>query len=309
MRIAVTGGSGFIGSNLVDGLLGAGHDVVVIDTVPPLRSDVTFRDVDVLDLPGLVGATRGCEALFHLAAISDVNDAAAHPIECLETNVLGTARVWEACRRSDVGHAVLASTVWVYSAAPGTGEVDEDAAFDPAAAGHVYTGSKISSELVVRNYHELYGQHFSILRYGIPYGPRMREALVIPRFLRMALEGRPITVDGDGSQYRNYVYIDDLVDGHLRALGPAGRDGVFNLEGTEAVSIRSIVESIRDVLDRNIAVEFGDVRPGDYRGRPVSAARADRVLGWRATTTFAEGLRRYVEWYLAETAPVAAGEG
>jgi hypothetical protein len=101
----------------------------------------------------------------------------------------------------------LASTVWVYAGAIGPGPFDEETPFHLPGAGHIYTSSKIAAEMVVHNYHELYGQPYTILRYGIPYGPRMRDALVIPQFIRRALEGAPITINGDGSQFRNYVYV------------------------------------------------------------------------------------------------------
>jgi UDP-glucose 4-epimerase len=306
MRIAVTGGAGFIGSNLVDGLLDAGHEVVVLDVTPPHRGDVTFRRADIHDDHALVKGLRGCDVVFHLAAVSNVNHAAADPIGNFDLNVTGTARVWEAARRNDLERAVLASTVWVYAAAAGDGPDDEADEHSPMlldGTGHVYTSSKIAAEMVVQNYWQLYEQPFTILRYGIPYGPRMRPELVIPKFVQMALDGETITVHGDGSQYRNYVYIDDLVAGHVRALEvPETRNEVINLEGTEQVTVRHLVECIQQVLGRPVAVEFGSARPGDYEGRPVSTAKAERLLGWRANTPFLEGLRRYVDWFRGDEA-------
>jgi UDP-glucose 4-epimerase len=127
----------------------------------------------------------------------------------------------------------------------------------------------------------------------------MRAELVIPRFVRAALAGDMITVNGDGTQYRNYVYIDDLIDAHLLALGDDGVNQVFNLEGAEKITIRHLVETIGQVLGRSVAVEFGEPRPGDYGGREVSAAKAARILGWVPQVSFAEGLRRYIEDFQA----------
>jgi len=310
VRVAVTGGSGFIGSHLVDALVEAGHDVVVVDQRPPHRTDVTFERVDVTSLPGLVRAFRRCDALFHLAAVANVNEALAHPVETLDVNITGTGRVWEAARVNGVPRAVLASTVWVYAGAPpGDHPLTEDSPVELTATGHLYTSSKIAAELVVHNYLELYGQHFTILRYGIPYGPRMRDELVIPRFVRMALDSETIVISGDGRQYRNYVYIDDLVDAHLLALTAEGEDQVFNLEGPEPVSIRRITEALGGALGRRLAVEFGPARPGDYAGRSVSAAKAARVLGWSPTTRFDEGLRHYVDWYRLQLEDGLAASG
>jgi UDP-glucose 4-epimerase len=127
----------------------------------------------------------------------------------------------------------------------------------------------------------------------------MREALVIPQFVRKALDSETITIHGDGSQFRNYVYIEDLADAHAICLKDIGENGTFNLEGAEPVSIRRLTEAVQRALGRPIAVEFLSDRPGDFRGREVSAIKAAQVLGWRATTSFDEGLKRYVDWYRA----------
>jgi UDP-glucose 4-epimerase len=299
MRAAVTGGSGFIGSHLVDGLLEAGHTVVVLDTRPPHRPDVEFHALDITDQPALVRSLRAVDTVFHLAAVSNVNDAADHPVCTVDLNVTSTARVWEAARRAEVRRAVLASTVWVYGAAPGTGPADESTPLDPARTGHIYTASKIAAEMIAHNYAALYGQEFTILRYGIPFGPRMRAELVIPRFVRAAVAGETIVVHGDGTQHRNYLYIDDLIEGHLKAIDVVGANEVFNLEGPERITIRRIVETIGTVLGRGVAVEFGAPRPGDYAGRDVSNEKAARLLGWSPRVAFGDGMRRYVEDVIA----------
>jgi UDP-glucose 4-epimerase len=301
MRIAITGGSGFIGSHVVDRLTDAGHTLFVLDTRPPHRPDVTYRQVDLSDLGGLVQATRDIDVVFHLAAVSNVNDAYEHPVGTVRINVTGTVNVFEASRRNGVSRTVLASTVWVYAGAHGDSPLDEEAPFHLPSAGHIYTSSKIASELIAHNYNELYDTPFTILRYGIPFGPRMREQLVIPRFLRMALDGETITVHGDGSQFRNYVYVEDLADAHVLALSDAAENEVFNLEGAEPITIRRVTEAIRDTLGIPVTVEFGAARPGDYAGKEVSGDKVKQVLGWVPTTTFEDGMRRYVDWYRAET--------
>jgi UDP-glucose 4-epimerase len=301
MKVAVTGGSGFIGSHVVDRLVDAGHRVVVIDTKPPHRLDTVYRDVDVTDLTGLLRATSGCDAIFHLAAVSNVNDAMANPVATFEVNVSGTARVWEAARRNGVGRAFLASTVWVYSAADGEAVVDEDTPLGVIGTEHVYTASKVAAELVVTSFAELYGQPYTILRYGIPFGPRMRQELVIPRFVSSAQEGRPITIHGDGLQFRNYVYVEDLADAHVLALDERAGNETFNLEGPEPVSIRRVAEVVRSLVNPLLAIEFVPGRPGDYAGRQVSAEKASRVLGWEARTSFEEGMRRYTDWWMEES--------
>jgi UDP-glucose 4-epimerase len=124
----------------------------------------------------------------------------------------------------------------------------------------------------------------------------MRDELVIPRFVRAALAGEPVTINGDGTQFRNYVYVEDLAEAHVRALGDKAQNEVFNLEGTERVTLIDIVDALREILGE-VKVEFGPGRAGDFAGREVSAEKAERVLDWRATTPFFQGLRRYVDWY------------
>ena len=303
MKVAVTGGSGFIGTHVVDHLVAQGHQVIVLDRAAPThRADVEFRELDILDIDGLVAGTRGCDVVLHLAAVSNVNIAFDHPVATIEVNVTGTTNVWEAARRNEVGRAVLASTVWVYAAAPeapGTTDdaVDETASISLADAGHLYTASKIAAELVVHSYWELYAQPFTILRYGIPFGPRMREELVIPRFVRHAFAGEPITINGDGSFFRSYVYVGDLARAHVLALDEAAENEVLNLEGAEPVSIRRVAETVRDLVNDAVEIRYLPARAGDYAGRVVSGEKAARLLGWRPEVPFEEGMRRYVEWY------------
>ena len=149
----------------------------------------------------------------------------------------------------------------------------------------------------MHNYWQLYRQPFTILRYGIPYGPRMREELVIPVFIRKALTGEPIRIEGDGSQYRNYVYIDDLARAHLLALSPRAENQVYNLEGAERITIKDIADTINKVLGGGVHVEYVPARPGDYAGKAVSAAKILRELEWQPQVDFEEGMRRTIEWF------------
>jgi UDP-glucose 4-epimerase len=308
MRAAVTGGSGFIGSHVVDSLADAGHDVVVLDVRGAHRGDVDSVPVDIRDLDSLVTATTGCDAVFHLAAVSNVNEAFDDPVGAVDLNVLGTANVWEAARRNEVGRAVLASTVWVYAGAVGDGEVDEESPINLATTGHIYTSSKIACEMIVHNYFDLYGQPFTILRYGIPFGPRMRDALVIPRFVQAALADETIRIEGDGSQYRNYVYVEDLARAHVLALEEAAENEVINLEGSEAVSIRRIAETVIEQLGSSTTIDFVHARQGDFAGRTVSAEKARQLLGWEPTVSFEDGLKRYIEWRTADSLVEPTGE-
>ncbi len=303
MKVSVTGGSGFIGSHVVDYLMADGHEVVVIDTRSPHRPDVGYFDADVTDLTNLTEAMAGTDAVFHLAAVANVNDAYADPVGTMEVNVVGTARVCEAARRNGLGRLVLASTVWVYSAASGDGPMREETPLASTGSEHVYTASKIAAELVVTSFGELYGLPYTILRYGIPFGPRMRKELAIPQFLQRARSGEKITIHGDGLQFRNYIYVEDLAEAHVLALSEAGADQIFNLEGPAPVSIRHAAELACELTDSLAEIEYIPARPGDYAGRVISVDKADRILGWTPQMSFDDGMRRYVEW-LAEEDPI-----
>jgi UDP-glucose 4-epimerase len=306
MRIAVTGGCGFIGSHVVDHLVQNDHDVVVLDVGSRWRNPAAeYRQGDIFDADALAATLTGAEAVFHLAGASDVNEVAADPVSAIRLNVEGTARVLEAARRCAVGRFLLASTVWVYGAAVGHGDLTEEAPIDVRNPGHVYVATKLSAEMLVHSYREMYGQRFTILRYGIPYGPRMRDALVVARFVRAAMAGQPITIAGTGEQERNYVYVADLADAHVRALAPAAADQTLALEGGTPVSVREIADTVCDLV-RPVEVRYEAARPADYQGVSVSAALAKELLDWAPVTSFAAGVRLYLDWLTEQAAGVGA---
>jgi UDP-glucose 4-epimerase len=303
--VSVTGGSGFIGSSVVDALLAAGHDARVLDPRPPHRDDVDWRQVDVLDLDALTEQLDGSGPVIHLAAMADVNDVIAAPARATEVNVVGTVNVLEAARQTAAGRVILASTVWVYEATRGE-RVDERACFDPDTNRHLYVSTKIAAELACRDYLSLYGRPFTVLRLGIPYGPRMRPTTVLASFFRRALAGETLRIDGDGRQVRNFVYVTDLAEAFVRALEPEAENMVINLNGPEPVSIRRLAELTQQLVPGAL-VEFGPARPGDLAPRVVVSERAGDVLGWTPGVAIDEGVRRTFEWYLR--AHGAEGDG
>jgi UDP-glucose 4-epimerase len=313
MRVCVTGGSGFIGSHVVDALVNAGHDVRVFDLRPGDRPDVEYRQGSLLDEDALREAIEGMEAVFHLAAVADVNDVSRDPVAAVDLNVGGTARVLEAARRNEVRRVLLASTVWVYSSVADTSaaSVDESACFSSAATRQIYTSSKIAAELLCQDYSNAYGLPFTILRYGIPYGPRMRPTLVIPIFVRKALAGEALTIAGDGSQHRKFVYVEDLARAHVLALAEQAENQTYNLDGREKITVLRIAETVLRMTGARQPIEFGPARGGDYAGAEVSSEKARRELGWAPEVDFEEGMRRTVSWLIDSTAEerttVAAG--
>ncbi len=307
MRVLVTGGAGFIGSHVVDRLALAGHEPRIFDLHPSphhLPAEVETLLGDLADADALAGALAGCDAVCHLAAIADVNEVAADPARADLVNVRGTLALLEAARAAEVGRVVYASTVWVYGNAPGPEPYDEDTPL--VLPPHLYTATKLAGEAYCRAYESLYGLPATILRLGIPYGPRARPAAVVPTFVALARAGKPLTIAGDGSQARQFVYVEDLAVGLVAALAPAAAGGVYNLVGDESVSVRRIADTVRDLV-AEVPLLHGPERPADLRIGLVSGARARGELGWSAETGFVEGVRRYLDWLSASNgSPVAS---
>jgi UDP-glucose 4-epimerase len=301
MRVLVTGGSGFIGSHVVDKLRERGHEPVIYDLRPsPWHTDPAYPVDTVLgsitDREALERALHSCDAVAHLAAVADVNDVHAEPEDAERVNARGTVAVLEAARRAGVKRIVYASTIWVYSDC-GPEEVDEDTLLPPPS--HLYTSTKLAGELYCKAYQELYGIDYTILRFGIPYGPRAREAAVIPAFVNKALNGEPLTLAGDGSQSRKFVYVEDLADGVALGVNDVAVNRVYNLASDETVTIKQIAETVKDLMG-DVEIVHTPARPGDFGGKVVSSERAERELGWTAATPFSEGVRKYVDWRLAQ---------
>jgi len=299
-KIVVTGGSGFIGSHVVDAMVAAGHEVTVIDhRIKPHRQDVAFEDVDLMDLSSVLSATRGAEHVFHLAAVSNVNIAHKYPVYTIALNVMGTAHVLEAARINGAARVYLASTIWVYNGSPNGQPADESQPFYLNGAGHIYTSSKIAAEMLCHNYHQLYHVPVTVLRYGIPYGPRMREELLIPVFLKKALTGQPLTIAGQGDQFRKFMYVTDLAQAHLRAMSEQAANQTYNLEGTRKVTVLEVAQGIRRFVGDQVRIEFLPERPGDFSGKEVTAEKALQELDWSPTVEFEAGLERTVAWFRA----------
>ncbi len=292
---------------MVDKLRLRGHEPVIYDLRPsPWHENGSVETVlgSITDREALERALHSCDAVAHLAAVADVNDVHAEPEDAERINARGTVAVLEAARRAGVKRIVYASTIWVYSDCREE-EVDEETLLP--APSHLYTSTKLAGELYCKAYQELYGIDYTILRFGIPYGPRAREAAVIPAFVAKALRGEPLTLAGDGSQSRRFVYVEDLADGVALGLAEVASNRVYNLASDENVTIKQIAETIKQELG-NVEIVHTPARPGDFGGKVVSSRRARRELGWTAGTPFAEGVRRYVSWRVQREAAVAERE-
>ena len=246
----------------------------------------------ITDPANLDLAMRDCDAVIHLAAVADVGHVLADPVLAEEVNTRGTLNVLEAACRAKVGRVVYGSTTWVYSDCVEQ-EVDEETPIP--APRHLYTATKLAGETYCAGYAELYDLESTVLRFGIPYGPRARAAGVVAKFTDLAFEGKALTIAGDGSTTRSFIYVEDLADGIVAALAPEAAGRTYNLSGDEVVTILEIAERVQENTD-NCEIVHTPPRPGDFPGKAISNERALEELGWKAETSFKEGVRKYVEW-------------
>jgi len=295
MKVLITGGAGFVGSHVVDAVVAAGHEPRIFDLIPSQYHHPGEFDTyigDLTDPVAVADAAHGCDAIAHLAAVADVSEVAADPAYAQRVNAGGTANVLEAARSEGIGRVVYASTIWVYDGCD-CPVVDEDTTLQ--LPRHPYTAQKLAGEMYCTSYAEVFGVDYTILRFGIPYGPRARAAAVIPSFFKNALAGRPLTIAGGGKQSRRFTYVGDIARGVTMALAPEARNRVYNLASEETVSILQLATSVSELVgDTDILHTEG--RAGDFRGAEISSARAAEELGWRASTTLDEGLGLYYAW-------------
>ena len=305
MRVLVTGGSGFIGSHVLDVLAAAGHEPVVLDLVRSRHHPAgTYATIcgDITDREVTRRAVRGCDAIIHLAAVADVNDVVADPVRADRVNAHGTEVILEVAWREDVGRMIFGSTIWVY----GNADAEEATEDSPLARpAHLYTATKLAGEMYALAYNAMYGAGHTILRFGIPYGPRARPAAVVPSFVLRAQRGEALAIAGDGRQARQFVYVEDLAAGIVAALSPQAAGRTVNLVGTERTSVREIADTVFRVV-APVPIVHVPERPADVQLGRVSGGRAAAELGWTPLVRFEEGLRRYVDWLAATNGSPAA---
>jgi UDP-glucose 4-epimerase len=305
MRSLVTGGAGFIGSNLVDALLERGDEVTVIDDLSTGRSENLSGAVEARarlvegDVRDAVGMHEICEEarperIFHLAAQIDVRKSAAHPALDAQINVIGTINMLEAARAAGVERFVNTSTG---GAIYGEGQVIPAPEDHPAAPEAPYGMSKQAAEGYCELFRRLYGLSTVSLRLGNVYGPRqdpLGEAGVVAIFCGKLVEGGRATVFGDGLQTRDYIYVEDVVSAEL-AAAEAQAGGPFNIGHGVEVSVLDLVNALGRLDERGLEYEHAPERPGEVRRIAVDATRAREEIGWEPRVGLEEGLRRTLD--------------
>lgn len=299
----VTGGAGFIGSHLAQALCWRGDRVRVLDDLSSGRAenlgglDAELVRGDVRDPAAVAGALQGVEIVFHLAARVSVAETQGDPLGCYAVNLNGSLVLLEAARAAGVRRVVLASSAAVYGDAGET--VDEQT---PARPVSPYGASKLAMEGAASMYAEAYGVPAVCLRFFNVYGPRQAPdspyAAVIPLMLRRMLAGLPPTIDGDGRQTRDFIFVRDVVRGCLLAAERGGPGGaVYNLASGRSVSILELAHTLQRLVAEAPPPLFGPPRPGDIRFSAADIGQAAAALGFRPETGLEEGLRETVEWF------------
>ena len=300
MRVIVIGGSGFIGSHVVDSLVAGGHETCIYDLDTPRHSPgCEYVRGDARDLDRLVKTVRAGDVIYHLAAEANVNRFFESPLFSNENTSHSTLCVLEAARRVGAARVVLASTEWVYGSTGGDEkEVITESCPYAQEPDHIYTCSKIAAELFCIGHRNLYGTEYTLMRYGIPFGERSRPETVTPTFIRRILNNEMIRIHGNGSQYRQFIYVKDLAEGNVACLQESARNQIFNLNGTEKVTVLQVVQALERILGRTAEVEFVEDRKGNFKGRFISSEKAKRLLGWEPRHSYEEALSQYVGRYL-----------
>jgi UDP-glucose 4-epimerase len=308
VRALVTGAAGFIGSTLVDRLLNDGHEVVGIDNLSSGRisnleqasQNPNFTaiedDIVTADLDGLL-AQHQPEVAFHLAAQIDVRTSVADPIHDAEVNVIGTIRLAEAARKANVRKIVHTSSGGSIYGTPHNFPTNESTNTDPASP---YAAGKVAGEIYLNTFRHLYGLDCSHIAPANVYGPRQDphgEAGVVAIFAKGLLSGKPTRVFGDGSNTRDYVYVDDVVDAFVKAAGPKGGGQRFNIGTSVETSDRKLHSAVAKAVGAPDDPAFAHARLGDLKRSCLDVRLAEMVLGWRPKVRLDDGIARTVEYF------------
>jgi UDP-glucose 4-epimerase len=308
MRALVTGAAGFIGSTLVDRLLADGHSVTGLDNFASGRAtnlehlaeepDFFFVEADIVtaDFDAILGEHRP-EVVFHLAAQIDVRQSVADPQFDASVNVVGTVRLADAARRAGVRKVVHTSSGGSVYGTPPSYPTDESTPTDPASP---YAAGKVAGEIYLNTFRHLYGLQCSHIAPANVYGPRQDphgEAGVVAIFAQALLSGKPTKVFGDGSNTRDYVFVDDVVDAFVRAAGPHGDGQRFNIGTGVETSDRQLHSAVAAAVGVPDDPEFHPPRLGDLKRSCLDVTLAETVLGWHPRVRLDEGVRRTVEYF------------
>ena len=280
-NVLITGGSGFIGSYVVDALVKNKYKVTILDLNQPKRKDVKFIQGSILDKSIIRSALKNINIIFHLAAVSDITKVKEIPLKTIKTNILGTTFLLEGARNANIDRFVFASSIYSYG-----------------TAGNLYTTSKTASELIIKNYKLIYGQKFTILRYATAYGPRNREVDAVSIFVRRALKNLDLIIHGNGQQKRNYVCAEDLGYGSLFALEKKATNKIITLVSKRDTKIIDLARMIIKITKSKSKIFFDKKkrRLDDFTSVfSYKSNREKNLMIWRPKYSLEKGLKKYIE--------------
>ena len=283
MKILVTGATGFLGRHVARHLVAAGHEVRGFDQAPSPDTDYESVIGDLLDIESVASAARGIDTICHLGAIGDVYLAAEQPQLAAAVNVTGSSNV--AIAAAEAGARVVYASTWEVYGEPDYQPIDEA---HPRNPDHPYNITKLAGEQLLLAADRLQGVPVTALRLGTAYGPGLRPNSVFRIFIDRARAGEPITIQGDGSQGRQFTYATDIASAFEIACRSDVHGIAMNIVAPEMTSIKELAELV--VHRYPTELTFGDARPGDVPSSVLSPALAQNTLGWQAVTPFEEGL-------------------
>ena len=306
LKVVVTGGAGFIGSHLVEKLAPLCREVVVYDNFDEyytgkednLKRALQMENVklvrgDILDFNLLRGVLKEAHVVFHLAAQPGVRFSLENPFKTVKVNVDGTLNVLKASLQANVKRVVFASSSSVYGN-PTYVPVDED---HPKRPISIYGASKLAAEELCSTFYRLFNLDVVALRYHTVYGPRQRPDMAFHKWIKAALTGKPIVIYGDGSQERDFTYIDDAVEATIASAVAEGVEGmVFNVARGSPIKVMDAVKAIVEEVGVDVEVVHEEPKPGDVKATYGDISRASKILGYRPKVSLREGIREMVSW-------------
>jgi len=303
--LLVTGCAGFIGSNIVEYLIKNGHDVVGIDDLSTgrkentARLDFRFIKASINDRGALLKAMRGVDCVLHQAAIPSVARSVKDPVATNTANIDGTINLLVCARDAGVKRVVYASSSSVYGNSPRLPKKE-------TISGDVlspYALTKYAGEVYCRIFHEIYGMETLSLRYFNVFGPKQNPdseySAVIPRFIKLMLQGRKPIIYGDGSTSRDFTHVENVILANMLSVkAPKKACGMaYNIACGESKTLNQLVSDINKTIGSDIKPQYADERPGDVRHSLADISLARRMLGYRPSVYFKEGLEKTIDWY------------
>lgn len=256
MKILVTGGSGFLGSHLVDALILENHDVVVFDQFKSsyLNENASFVEGNINDEEAILSVAEGCNVIYHFAAIADIGEALSDPTQTMQINVMGTLNVLESARKNNITRFIFASSIYVYS-----------------SKGAFYRTSKRTCEQLIEDYNSQFGLKYTILRFGSLYGPRADASNTVLQLITQALQSNSMSYQGTGSEMREYIHTSDGAAAAVQMLDPEFENQIIHLTGHERMSTLNMMEMISEIIGSNVSINVnaGEM-PGHYFQTPYS---------------------------------------